>query len=134
MIVTNCAFNAFRRYYGGNLKGWSSGTYMPRIALLGGWREMPFDFHEVVAALAPRPFLAIAPVHDANFAVEGVREVLASAREVYQLLGASDRLEASYPDCEHDFPPASRELAYGWLDRWLGADLPPEQEREPAGK
>lgn len=118
-LVSNCGFNAFRHYYGGDLKGWSSRTYMPRIPSFGGWSGMPFDFHEVVAAFAPRPFLAIGPLRDSNFAVEGVREAVNSAREVYKLLGAEDRLRAEYPDCEHDFPPESRELAYAWLDKWL---------------
>ncbi len=118
-LVSNCGFNAFQHYYGGDLKGWSSKTYMPRIATFGGWRGMPFDFHEVVGAIAPRPFLAIAPLRDSNFAVQGVREAIDSAREVYKLLGVTEKLSADYPDCEHDFPPSSRERAYAWLDRWL---------------
>ncbi|MBI4604787.1 MAG: alpha/beta fold hydrolase [Planctomycetes bacterium] len=120
-LVSNCGFNAFGRYYGGDLKGWSSKTYMPAIPAYGGWRNMPFDFHEVVGALAPRPFLAIAPLRDANFEVEGVREVIASAREVYRLLGAEENLAAEHPDCEHDFPPEMREKAYGWFERHLKA-------------
>jgi hypothetical protein len=84
--------------------------------------KMPFDFTEVLAALAPRPCLAIAPLHDANFAVAGVRECTAAARPVYELYGAGERLAASYPDCEHDFPPAERERAYAWFDRWLADD------------
>jgi len=118
-VVSNCGFNAFRHYYKGDLKGWSSATYMPAIPSYGGWQGMPFDFHEVVGAIAPRPFLAIAPLRDANFEVEGVREVIASARPVYRLLGAEASLAAEHPDCEHDFPPAMREKAYAWFDRHL---------------
>ena len=118
-FVTNCGFNAFRHYYKGDLKGWSSKTYMPRIPGYGGWERMPFDFHEVLAALAPRPVLAIGPLHDDNFAVEGVREAVSSARDVYRLLGAEERLEAEHPDCAHDFSPAMRERAYAFFDRWL---------------
>ncbi len=118
-FVTSCGFNAFRHYYGGDLKGWSSKTYMPRITGYGGWQRMPFDFHEVLAALAPRPVLAIGPLHDDNFAVEGVREAVSSAREVYRLLRVGDRLEAEHPDCAHDFPPAMRERAYAFFDRRL---------------
>lgn len=118
-MVSNCGFNAFAHYYKGDLKGWSSKTYMPRIAALGGWQNMPFDFHGVVAAMAPRPFLAIAPLRDSNFEVEGVREAMGSAREVYKLLGVEERLQAEYPDCEHDFPLAQRQRAYAWMDRWL---------------
>jgi dienelactone hydrolase len=119
VLVSNCGFNAFEHYYGGDIKGWSSKTYMPKIPSYGGWRNMPFDFHEVVAALAPRPFLAIAPLHDANFEVKGVCEAIAAARGVYRLLEAENHLAAVHPDCEHDFPPASRERAYAWFDQWL---------------
>lgn len=38
---------------------------------------------------------------------------------VYALLGAADRLQFLYPDCEHDFPPEMREKAYTFLDHWL---------------
>ncbi len=30
-------------------------------------KKLPFDFTEIIAALAPRPFFANAPVHDDNF-------------------------------------------------------------------
>jgi len=121
-IVSNCGFTAFPAYYGGNLAGWSGPTYMPRLRSEFGLdpRRVPFDFHEIVAALAPRAFLAIAPVRDDNFAVEGVREVIDAARAVYRLFGASERLAALYPDAAHAFPSEAREVAYAWLDRWLG--------------
>jgi hypothetical protein len=51
--------------------------------------------------------------------VSGVREVIASAKAVYDLLGAEDRLEVVYPDSGHDFPDATRNAAYEFLDRWL---------------
>jgi dienelactone hydrolase len=120
-LVSNCGFTTFPKYYGGNLKGWTSDRYMPRIATMYGNNpdRMPFDFTEVVAALAPRAFLASAPLHDDNFEVSGVQDAIAAARPVYELLDAGDRLAANYPACEHDFPPAARRVAYDWLDRWL---------------
>ena len=118
-MVSCCGFTAFGKYYGGNLKGWSSARYMPRIPSYGGWRNMPFDFHEVVAAFAPRPFLAVAPLRDANFDNPGVREVIDAARKVYELHGVGDRLIARYPDSAHDFPEPDRQAAYAFLDRWL---------------
>ena len=119
--VSNCGFTSFAKYYGGNLKGWTSDRYMPRIAAVYDLRpeKMPFDFTEVVAAIAPRAFLASAPIHDDNFEVSGVKDCIAAAKPVYELLGAGDRLAANYPDCKHDFPPEVRKVAYEWLDRWL---------------
>lgn len=123
-IVSNCGFNSFPYYKQGNLTGWSHDGYMPRIQSKYDCdpAKMPFDFTEVVAALAPRPFLASAPMGDDNFDVRGVRVCIAAAEPVYSLLDASDRLKANYPDCGHDFPDDVREVAYAWLDRWLKAD------------
>ena len=101
--VSNCGFTAFGQYYGGNIAGWSGPRYMPRIRTLYPTpARIPFDFHEIVAALAPRAFLASAPLRDSNFAVEGVREVIAAARPVFALHQAPERLEAVYRDCGHD--------------------------------
>lgn len=120
-VVSNCGFNSFPKYYRGDLTGWTSARYMPRIAAVYGKRpeRMPFDFPEVVAALAPRAFLASAPVKDSNFEVSGVRDCLAAAAPVYTLLGAREKLQANYPDCGHTFPPEVRRVAYDFLDRWL---------------
>ncbi|MER3416143.1 MAG: acetylxylan esterase [Gemmataceae bacterium] len=120
-IVSNCGFCTFRRYYGGNLAGWSHKGYMPRIRTVYELKpeKMPFEFTEVIAALAPRAVLAIAPVRDSNFAVEGVRECIAAAKPVYELLGAGQKLAAHYPEAGHEFPAAARQVAYSWLDRWL---------------
>src|SRR5579871_2830437 len=119
--VSNCGFTSFPKYYGGNLRGWTSDRYMPLIRTRFDLKpeRVPFDFPEVVASLAPRAFLAIAPVGDDNFEVSGVKDCIAAARPVYELLGAKERLAANYPDCKHDFPPEAREVAYKWLDRWL---------------
>jgi dienelactone hydrolase len=120
-LVSNCGFTSFPKYYGGNLKGWTSDRYMPRIASVFELKaeKVPFDFPEVVAAFAPRAFLASAPLHDDNFEVSGVKDCIAAAKPVYELLGAKEKLAANYPDCQHDFPPEARRVAYEWLDRWL---------------
>jgi dienelactone hydrolase len=120
-LVSNCGFTSFPKYYGGKLKGWTSARYMPRIASAYDLKpeKVPFDFTEVVAALAPRAFLASSPLHDDNFEVSGVKDCIAAAKPIYELLGAEDKLAANYPDCKHDFPPEVRKVAYDWLDRWL---------------
>ncbi|HWA97188.1 MAG TPA: alpha/beta fold hydrolase, partial [Pirellulales bacterium] len=121
VVVSSCGFTGFHDYYGGKLKGWAQDRYMPRVREVYHENpdEMPFDFHEVVAALAPRPFFTNSPLHDANFDVDGVRKVMTAAGDVYGLFDATDRLVADYPDAEHDFPDAEREAAYAFLDKWL---------------
>jgi hypothetical protein len=120
-VVSNCGFCSFPTYMKGNLAGWSHDGYMPRIRTRYGLdpTRMPFDFPEVVAALAPRAFLASAPVGDTNFDVQGVKDCVTAARPVFELLHAGEKLKANYPDAAHDFPEAARTVAYEWLDRWL---------------
>ncbi|HZT33770.1 MAG TPA: alpha/beta fold hydrolase [Bryobacteraceae bacterium] len=122
VMVTSCGFNSFAKYMGGDLTGWSHRGYMPRIASEYGKSasRMPFDFTEVLAALAPRPVFINAPLGDTNFEVSGVRDCIAAAQPVYaSLFHAADRLAVDYPEGGHDFPPAVRQDAYRFLDRWL---------------
>ena len=120
-VVTSCGFTAFHHYYGGKLKGWTSNRYMPRINDVYGNDpdRVPFDFYEIIAALAPRGVFVNAPLEDSNFDVGGVRKVIAEASKVYGLLGAKENLRAVYPDSKHDFPDAIRKAAYDWLDQQL---------------
>jgi predicted dienelactone hydrolase len=120
-VVSSCGFTRFHKYYGGALKGWTSARYMPLIASRhhNSPDEVPFDFPEIVAGLAPRAFLAVSPLHDANFEVSGVRESIAAAKPIYELLGAANALQAHYPDCAHDFPEDARKVAYDFLDQHL---------------
>ena len=123
-VVTSCRFNAFAKYKGGDLTGWSSDKYMPRIASMHGKdpARTPFDFTEILGAIAPRALFVAAPLGDANFGVSGVWDCLRAARPVYEkIFTAPDRLVAVHPDAGHDFPREVRLQAYEFLDHWLGA-------------
>jgi pimeloyl-ACP methyl ester carboxylesterase len=121
-VVTSCGFNSFFKYQGGDLTGWSHAGYMPRIASEYGCdpRRMPFDFTEVLAAVAPRPVFISAPQHDDNFELSGVQDCVIAARPVYELYRATDALVLETPEGGHDFPQATRVRAYDWLERALG--------------
>jgi dienelactone hydrolase len=121
--VSNCGFTSFAKYYGGDLTGWSSDKYMPRIAKEFGKdpKRMPFDFPEVLAAIAPRAVMVVAPLHDANFDVGGVRDCVAGAKPVFEALGVKENLVAVYPDAPHEFTDEARQGAYEFFDRHLKA-------------
>ncbi len=120
-LVSNCGFTRFHRYYNGALKGWTSSRYMPLIDSRhhNSPDEVPFDFPEIVASFAPRPFLASSPIGDSNFEVSGVKDSIASAKPIYELLGAAEALQANYPNCAHDFPEDVRKVAYEFFDKHL---------------
>ena len=131
VIVSSCGLDAYTDYYRGNPevwrpeKGWCQLRYIPRLVEYSGrLDEIPFDFPEMVAALAPRRVLIVAPLHDANFRAESVDRVVAAAKKIYQLWKAEDQLQVVHPDCEHDFPDAMRELAYRTIDSVLRPNQP----------
>jgi len=118
VIVSSCGFTRLDK---DDMPSWTGPVYMPRIASVYGndAKRLPFDFTEIVGALAPRPFFASAAVQDDDFDVSGVRDAMASAEKIYDLYGKRADLVGYYPDCKHDFPPDARKLAYEFLDKHL---------------
>ena len=119
-VVSSCGLDSFADYKGGDITGWTSNRYMPRLAdYKGRAAETPFDFDEVLAALAPRHVLISAPLKDDNFKAASVDRITTTARQVFALHGVPERLEVVHPDCPHDFPDEVREKAYAFLDKAL---------------
>jgi hypothetical protein len=93
---------------------------MPRLSdYRGKLHEIPFDFHELLGALAPRRLFVNAPLHDSNFRWKSVDACAAAARPVYKLLGGEGNLIIEHPDCDHNFPDDMREAAYQTIDSVL---------------
>jgi dienelactone hydrolase len=123
VVISSCGLDSFLDYYGGDEKnwfpekGWCQTRYMLRLAQYRGrLKEIPFDFHELIGALAPRHVLVIAPLQDHNFVAASVVRIAAAARPVFELYGHADRLRVEHPDIGHDFPPEMREAAYRLID------------------
>jgi acetyl esterase/lipase len=118
VIVSSCGFTRFHR---DDMPSWAGPRYMPRIAseFKNDPDQMPFDFPEIIAAFAPRPFLTCSAMRDNDFEVRGVRESLDAARPIYSLFGKPDHLAGHYPDAGHSFPADAREVAYRFLETHL---------------
>lgn len=120
VVVSSCGLDSYLDYKDGDIRGWTSDRYMPRLLdyqkRLG---EIPFDFHEMVGALAPRVCFISAPLKDDNFKWRSVDEIAAAARPVFHLYGKPDNLIVKHPDGAHDFPDDMRQLAYSLFDRHL---------------
>lgn len=116
-VVTSCGFTPFHDYYKGKLAGWTSDRYMPRIRDIyhNDPDQVPFDFYEILGALAPRGVLSNSPVDDSNFDLNGVKKAYQKAGDVYSLWNATAQLKLLTPDAPHDFPEAERRMAYEWL-------------------
>lgn len=122
VVVSSCGLDSYVDYYDGDLTGWTQERYMPKMAdYKDRLHDIPFDFHDMVAALAPRPCLIAAPYDDSNFKWQSVDAVAEAARRVYRLYGVEGLLMVEHPECEHDFPNEIREQAYVLFEKLLGA-------------
>jgi acetyl esterase/lipase len=128
IVVASCGWTELDYYdfgtvatkgYMERLGDWAQDRYMPlfrdKYHLMVG--QIPFNFHEIIALMAPRWFFSSSPVHDDDFNVEGVRVGIDRAKEAYRFLQAEDRLQVRYPMTEHDFPPEQRLEAYRFIGK-----------------
>ncbi|MGI8601785.1 MAG: alpha/beta hydrolase family protein [Verrucomicrobiales bacterium] len=131
LVVSSCGLDSFPDYYRGDParwqpgQGWCQERYMPRLVKYAGQLErIPFDFHELIGALAPRAVFISAPLRDENFRADSVDRIGAAAAPVYQLFGKRDNLIIEHPDCGHDFPDEIRQRAYALFDQHLKSAKP----------
>jgi len=116
VVVSSCGFDSYLDYMDGNIKGWTSERYMPKLLeYQDKLEEIPFDFYELIGALAPRSVFINAPLGDTNFKWRSVDKIVRASLPVYELYGVPQNLRVEHPDCAHDFPPEMRDLAYKLL-------------------
>jgi hypothetical protein len=134
--ASNCGFDTFR--IDGNTWRWSHATAL--MPLLGFYVsnpninmdfyravpdseviQTPFEMHEVLALIAPRPLFLSTSDEDFVFPNGGwsARRALARLAPVYKLLGAEERLSSYFFSGGHNFPSDASNHAYAWLERWL---------------
>ena len=120
VIVASCGFTTFRK---DDVPSWTGPRYMPRIAteFRNDAKLVPFDFPEIIASFAPRPFLTCSATRDSDFDVSGVKDCLEAARPVYELHQAGSKLSGFYPDAPHSFPPEAQQASYEWIEKSLSA-------------
>jgi glucuronyl esterase-like protein len=134
--ASNCGFDTFR--IDGNTFRWSRATaLLPKLGFftsspylnMESYRavpdseviQTPFDMHQMLALIAPRPLILTASDDDFVFPNGGwsTRQALARLLRLYRLLGAEEHLESFYFRAGHSFPEAASSRAYAWLHRWL---------------
>ena len=80
----------------------------------------PWDLHEVLALCAPRAVLCLEPINDPhNPFTETTFDCVKSAWQVYDLLGAAQKLSIYVHGDGHDTVKDVRNFAYDWLTRFL---------------
>lgn len=134
--VSNCGFDTFR--IDGNTWRWSHATaLLPRLGFyvsnprinMDFYRavpdseviQTPFDMHELLSLIAPRPLFLSTSDEDFVFPNAGwsARLALARVEPVYELLGARESLASYFFSGGHNFPSEASSNAYALLERWL---------------
>lgn len=122
VVVASAGWGPFRDTRHGNKPGgWDQDVYMPRFRTVYGFDldRVPFDWPEIVAAIAPRAVFSSAPVRDEYSDSQAVKRVEPEIRKVFALLGVADQVQICYPSGTHDFPPETRREAYAFIDKIL---------------
>jgi pimeloyl-ACP methyl ester carboxylesterase len=94
---------------------------LPRLGyFVGQESRAPFDFDEVLAAVAPRRALILAPTLDRYAPVADVRSEVEKARRIYARLGKEDALQLQTPLAFNSFTPSMQDAVLAWLGSGLG--------------
>jgi len=118
----NCSAAFFRHNDG--VEHWSRDRWYVyfkhlRPGLLEGHLP-PIDFHEIMALIAPRPFLDISALNDGHPLTQRQRALmLMKVMDVYELERAPENFSFYIHGAGHAVPHASRQLMYAWLDTHL---------------
>jgi len=93
---------------------------LPRLGFfVGEESRLPFDYDRVLALVAPRPALIVAPTLDRYVHVEAVRSEVEQARRVYELLGRSEALRLETPLDFNRFMVDRQEQVINWIAQQL---------------
>jgi dienelactone hydrolase len=90
---------------------------IPRLGFFKGNEErIPVDFNEILASLAPRPMLIIAPELDRHADHGQVKQSVEEAQLIYNSLDASKKLQFKTPHEFNHFTEAQQEELVKWLE------------------
>ncbi|HYF49944.1 MAG TPA: alpha/beta fold hydrolase [Planctomycetota bacterium] len=103
----------------------------------GRAEKMPFDLHELLALIAPRPCLLGSSYNDPFESVFAIERTVEAARPVYELLNAGDKLRVHWRWGGHETSPELIETYIDWCEhhfRVAPFDYPKERVRAQAPK
>src|SRR5258708_28441859 len=85
----------------------------PRLgAFVGNEGRIPYDYHEVLASIAPRPVLVFTPRIDSQSTLADVRDCVQEAGKIYYLLGARESLQFQELNDYNRFSPETQQAVY----------------------
>jgi dienelactone hydrolase len=82
---------------------------------IGHESQIPYDYQDLLAMIAPRPVLVVQPELDRDATPEDVEGAMRQARQVYSLYGAQNRLTIQEPWDYNRLPNSTLDDAVSWM-------------------
>jgi pimeloyl-ACP methyl ester carboxylesterase len=120
-VVSICGFTPMRtdtadKGMGGLARYSIDLPLIPQLgAFVGHESRLPYDYNELIAAVAPRPVYVVQPQLDRDADVADVRAAVEQARRIYSLYKASDKLMLVEPWDYNRLPEATQDKIIEWM-------------------
>ena len=116
-VVSVCGFTPMRTDTVGFLSDVSVARGLaPRLGLyVGHEAQLPYDYDELIAAIAPRPVLVVQPQMDRGATATDVHAAIERARNIFSLYQAAGKLTLDEPQDYGRLPTATQNRAIEWM-------------------
>ena len=120
-VVSVCGFSPMRTNTSGKT---AEGIYeyshlhglLPRLGFfVKNEAQIPYDFHEILAAIAPRPVLVIAPTWDQYASHEDIQKCMNEVGKVYGLYKQKEKSELFSPEDYNRFSDEMKDKMISWM-------------------
>lgn len=118
-VVASSAFKCFAHRTGFDRLNYSNNMYFPGLANYQEPGTEPFDFAEVIAALAPRLCILNAPIGDQHTPNGSIAKAYQQALPNYRRLGAGNNLVFTEAIDGHSFGDSARHACYDIAHEYL---------------
>ena len=93
---------------------------IPKLGFFVGREDrIPYDFDDLIAAIAPRPMLVVEPRFDRDATPADVHTAVDQAKRIYGLYGAAEKLAIREPWDYNRLPERTQDE----IVKWMGATL-----------
>ena len=120
-VISVCGFTPMRTNTAGKT---AEGIYeyshlhglLPRLGFfINNETHIPYDYHEILAAIAPRPLLVVAPSWDQYTSLSDVLYCVNEVEKVYDLFRPRNKLELYAPEDYNRFSNEIRKQVIDWM-------------------
>ncbi len=89
---------------------------LPRIGFFANEeKRIPYDFHEVLGCIAPRPLLIVSPMWDQYANQTDVENCTHEVQTIYDLFEANKNLKVLFPEDYNRFSPGMKKQVVEWM-------------------